>query len=175
MSDLPVQEDGDTVSDHTLRFWHAAGTGPLPHCCCMLGPAPLWTAALPSKWLPGRSSVLQEGGMLGSRRIVDRESEYSKRRLNRIISPDRNDAFQVCAASWPACAPRSTLPLPARMQVPAPASTPLVSLVWCRARNAHRRSRCARGPCSQPSPAPPFCRRRVATPLQLLFSSVHRC
>ena len=28
-----------------------------------------------------------------SRRIVDRESEYSKRRLDRIISPDRNDAF----------------------------------------------------------------------------------
>lgn len=30
-----------------------------------------------------------------SRRIVDRESDYSKRRLNRIISPDRNDAFQM--------------------------------------------------------------------------------
>ncbi|KAL4443434.1 hypothetical protein ABPG75_011171 [Micractinium tetrahymenae] len=48
MSELPVQEDGDT-----------------------------------------------EGGMLQSRRIVDRESDYSKRRLNRIISPDRNDAFQM--------------------------------------------------------------------------------
>lgn len=32
---------------------------------------------------------------MDSRRIVDRESDYSKRRLNRIISPDRNDAFQV--------------------------------------------------------------------------------
>lgn len=33
---------------------------------------------------------LQDGsGFMGSRRIVDRESEYSKRRLNRIISPDR--------------------------------------------------------------------------------------
>ncbi len=46
--------------------------------------------------------------MLQSRRIVDRESEYSKRRLNRIISPDRNDAFQVgpagqalLAVAWP--------------------------------------------------------------------------
>jgi splicing factor 3B subunit 1 len=38
--------------------------------------------------------LLQDAGF-GSRRIVDRESDYSKRRLNRIISPDRNDAFQM--------------------------------------------------------------------------------
>eukprot|EP00887_Chlorella_sp_A99_P006158 scaffold22.g6158.t1 len=35
------------------------------------------------------------GSFMQSRRIVDRESEYSKRRLDRIISPDRNDAFQM--------------------------------------------------------------------------------
>ena len=39
--------------------------------------------------------LLQDGPLLQSRRIVDRESEYSRRRLDRIISPDRNDAFQV--------------------------------------------------------------------------------
>ncbi|KAI7844119.1 hypothetical protein COHA_002257 [Chlorella ohadii] len=36
-----------------------------------------------------------DGPLLQSRRIVDRESEYSRRRLDRIISPDRNDAFQM--------------------------------------------------------------------------------
>lgn len=35
-----------------------------------------------------------EGAGLGSgRRIVDRESDYSKRRLNRTLSPSRTDAF----------------------------------------------------------------------------------
>ncbi|RMZ55389.1 hypothetical protein APUTEX25_003513 [Auxenochlorella protothecoides] len=37
----------------------------------------------------------QAGSFGGSNRIVDRESEYSRRRLNRIISPDRNDAFNM--------------------------------------------------------------------------------
>lgn len=45
---------------------------------------------------PARTAfLLQDGPLLQSRRIVDRESEYSRRRLDRIISPDRNDAFQV--------------------------------------------------------------------------------
>ncbi|KAL4858600.1 Splicing factor 3B subunit 1 [Chlorella vulgaris] len=46
--------------------------------------------------LPVEDDGDEEGSaFMGSRRIVDRESEYSKRRLNRIISPDRNDAFQM--------------------------------------------------------------------------------
>jgi splicing factor 3B subunit 1 len=39
--------------------------------------------------------LLVQDGLMQSRRIIDRESEYSKRRLDRIISPDRNDAFQM--------------------------------------------------------------------------------
>lgn len=36
-------------------------------------------------------------GLLGpkSNKIIDREDDYRRRRLNRIISPDRNDAFQM--------------------------------------------------------------------------------
>jgi splicing factor 3B subunit 1 len=44
---------------------------------------------------PAAFRVQEGSAFMGSRRIVDRESEYSKRRLNRIISPDRNDAFQM--------------------------------------------------------------------------------
>ena len=32
-------------------------------------------------------------GLLKTARIVDRESDYAKRRLNRLISPARNDAI----------------------------------------------------------------------------------
>ncbi|KDD76095.1 hypothetical protein H632_c359p3, partial [Helicosporidium sp. ATCC 50920] len=35
----------------------------------------------------------QAGSFGGSRRIVDRESDYSKRRLQRQLSPSRGDAF----------------------------------------------------------------------------------
>jgi hypothetical protein len=31
----------------------------------------------------------------GSKRITDRESDYSRRRLNRALSPSRNDAFAM--------------------------------------------------------------------------------
>jgi hypothetical protein len=34
-------------------------------------------------------------GWQGGKRIVDREDDYRKRRLNRIISPARNDAFAM--------------------------------------------------------------------------------
>ncbi len=36
---------------------------------------------------------VQGGSFQRPARITDREDEYRKRRLNRIISPDRNDAF----------------------------------------------------------------------------------
>lgn len=89
MSELPVQEDGDTVG-----FAVARPTGATMGAAFATDSKALLCSGLSS--MPNCSQpMLQEGGMLGSRRIVDRESDYSKRRLNRIISPDRNDAFQV--------------------------------------------------------------------------------
>ena len=37
----------------------------------------------------------------GSRRIADREDDYRRRRLNRVISPARNDAFTTVRAKPP--------------------------------------------------------------------------
>eukprot|EP00252_Welwitschia_mirabilis_P022937 TRINITY_DN6357_c0_g2_i1.p1 TRINITY_DN6357_c0_g2~~TRINITY_DN6357_c0_g2_i1.p1 ORF type:complete len:163 (+),score=30.37 TRINITY_DN6357_c0_g2_i1:54-542(+) len=36
-----------------------------------------------------------ESGFKKPQRIIDREDDYRKRRLNRIISPERNDAFAL--------------------------------------------------------------------------------
>ena len=38
---------------------------------------------------------LQDGSFGKAQRIVDREDDYRKRRLNRIISPARNDAYAM--------------------------------------------------------------------------------
>jgi splicing factor 3B subunit 1 len=45
--------------------------------------------------LPEEDDGDQLGSFGGSNRIADREDEYRKRRLNRIISPDRADAFAL--------------------------------------------------------------------------------
>lgn len=45
-----------------------------------------------SNFHPTPSSA-QAGSFGASRRIVDRESDYSRRRLDRALSPERNDAF----------------------------------------------------------------------------------
>lgn len=45
-----------------------------------------------------RGDVEDDEGMAqfgGSKRVTDRESDYSKRRLNRTLSPSRNDAFAM--------------------------------------------------------------------------------
>ena len=39
--------------------------------------------------------VLQDGSFGKPQRIVDREDQYRQRRLNRIISPARNDAYAM--------------------------------------------------------------------------------
>ena len=41
------------------------------------------------------SPYLQAGSFGRAARIVDREDDYRKRRLNRVISPPRNDAFAM--------------------------------------------------------------------------------
>ena len=41
------------------------------------------------------SPHLQAGSFGRAARIVDREDDYRKRRLNRVISPPRNDAFAM--------------------------------------------------------------------------------
>lgn len=41
------------------------------------------------------SSALQDGALNQGRRISDREDDYRKRRLARMISPARNDAFAM--------------------------------------------------------------------------------
>ncbi len=43
----------------------------------------------------GSSAMQLPGGQEPSRRIVDRESEYQQRRLQRMISPARNDAYAM--------------------------------------------------------------------------------
>ena len=76
----------------------------LPLLLMAPSPSPLPSQARHPSWLPAGTlppppvsfsppPSLQDGSFMQSRRIVDRESEYSKRRLDRIISPDRNDAF----------------------------------------------------------------------------------
>lgn len=45
--------------------------------------------------LPTQEDGDQDGSFGGSQRIVDREDEYRRRRLARIISPDRHDAFEA--------------------------------------------------------------------------------
>ena len=45
---------------------------------------------------PARAAHRQAFG--GSRRIVDREDDYRKRRLNRVLSPTRNDAMTMARA-----------------------------------------------------------------------------
>ncbi|CAI5967847.1 unnamed protein product [Closterium sp. NIES-64] len=51
-------------------------------------------------WLKEPSHIMLPGGPAGFKkpsRIIDREDDYRRRRLNRIISPDRHDAFaMVC-------------------------------------------------------------------------------
>lgn len=38
---------------------------------------------------------MQPSGFTRPGKIIDREDDYRRRRLNRIISPDRNDAFAM--------------------------------------------------------------------------------
>ncbi|KAF2294154.1 hypothetical protein GH714_007933 [Hevea brasiliensis] len=45
------------------------------------------------KEMPRGADEMDDGGFKKPSKIIDREDEYRRRRLNRVISPDRHDAF----------------------------------------------------------------------------------
>ncbi|KAJ6813317.1 splicing factor 3B subunit 1-like [Iris pallida] len=78
---IPVNEDDD---DHDEN----GGREVVRRLASITGPKSL--RDLP---MPGADAADDDSGFKRPQRIIDREDDYRRRRLNRIISPDRNDPF----------------------------------------------------------------------------------
>lgn len=75
---IPVTEEDDDQND--------GGRDVVRKMASITGPKSI-------KDLPGVGAEDDDSGFKKPQRIIDREDDYRRRRLNRIISPDRNDPF----------------------------------------------------------------------------------